>query len=149
MLLFAISQSLIWLQTNGQFIWPWWKRNTVLVAAVLGTIVSFFAIYGTKYVVEHFDGLLWPGRFIAFATGIVVFGLMTWFITGEGISVKTALSFGLAIVLIGIQLFVKWQTWFLQVLWQPWVDGFDFEINASIQNANILKSICLKSLSMA
>ena len=105
--MFALSQALIWLQTNGQFVWPWWKRNTILVAVGIGTVVSFLAIYGTKHVVEYFDGLLWPGRFIAFATGIFVFAIMTWFITGEGISMKTGISFVLAAVLIAIQLFVK------------------------------------------
>ena len=58
-------------------------------------------------VVEHFDGLLWPGRFIGFASGMVIFAGLTWLFLGEGITTKTMISLGLAFALICVQLFVK------------------------------------------
>ena len=63
-LLFTLGQTLIWIQTNGQFIWKWFDRNPLLLSIIFGTIISYLFIFATKYVVNYFDGLLWPGRFI-------------------------------------------------------------------------------------
>ena len=89
--LFTLGQSLIWLQTNGQFLWKWFD----------------IFIIATKHVVGHFDGLLWPGRFIAFGTGMVSFVILTWIFMGEGITTKTAISLVLATTLVSIQIFWK------------------------------------------
>jgi len=102
-----LGQGMIWIQTNGQFIWPWFKKNPVLVSIVTGSFISYIVIYATKLVVEHFDGLLWPGRFIGFASGMFIFAFMTWAFLGEGINFKTAISLVLAATLICVQLFVK------------------------------------------
>ena len=98
---------MIWIQTNGQFIWPWFKKNPLLVSIVTGSFISYIVIYATKLVVEHFDGLLWPGRFIGFASGMIVFAGLTWWFMNEGISMKTAISLFLAVALICVQIFVK------------------------------------------
>ena len=106
-LLFFLGQGLIWIQTNGQFIWPWFKKNPWPVAIGFGSVISYILIHATRMVVEHFDGLLWPGRFIGFASGMVVFAGLTWLFLGEGITTKTMISLGLAFALICVQLFVK------------------------------------------
>jgi hypothetical protein len=106
-LLFTLAQAIIWIQTNGQFVWPWFKRNPFLISLFGGTIISYIFIKGTALVAEHFDGLLWPGRFIGQATGIVVFALMTFVLLDEGVNTKTLISLILAIILIIVQLFWK------------------------------------------
>lgn len=106
-LLFFIGQSAIWFQTNGQFVWPWFKRNPFIVSVLFGTSISYTIIYGTKFMVEYYDGLLWPGRFIAFGSGIISFTFLTWYFLGEGITTKTIVSLVIACSLIGIQLFWK------------------------------------------
>jgi len=106
-LLFLLGQGLIWIQTNGQFVWPWFKKNPWPVAIGFGSIISYILIKATQQVVEHFDGLLWPGRFIGFASGIFIFTAMTWYFMNEGITTKTAVSLILTIVLISIQIFWK------------------------------------------
>lgn len=106
-LLFFIGQTLIWVQTNGQFVWPWFKKNPWPVAIGFGSIISYILIKATQQVVEHFDGLLWPGRFIGFGSGIISFTFLTWYFLGEGITTKTIVSLCLACSLIGIQLFWK------------------------------------------
>jgi len=106
-LLFFLGQSLIWIQTNGQFVWKSFKENPILLAFGFGTIISYLLIYATRYTVEYFDGILWPGRFIAFGTGIVAYALLTWFFLGEGITTKTAVSLGLSLSLILVQIFWK------------------------------------------
>lgn len=102
-----LGQAMIWIQTNGQFIWPVFKKNPIAVSIISGSIISYIVIYATRMVVEHFDGLLWPGRFIGFASGMVVFALMTWIFMGEGINAKTGISLLLALSLIGVQIFMK------------------------------------------
>ena len=39
LLLFTLAQAIIWIQTNGQFVWPWFKRNPFLVSLAGGTII--------------------------------------------------------------------------------------------------------------
>ena len=107
LLLFTLAQAIIWIQTNGQFVWPWFKRNPFLVSLAGGTIISYVFIKGTWLVAEYFDGQLWPGRFIGQASGIVIFALMTWFFLNEGINTKTTISLILATMLFGIQIFWK------------------------------------------
>lgn len=106
-ILFIIAQSLVWVQTNGQFVWPWFKKNPWLISITLGSVISYILIQATKFVVEHFDGLLWPSRFIAFSSGMFVFTIMTYYLIGEGINMKTGISLILATILIIIQLFWK------------------------------------------
>mgnify|MGYP006893289943 FL=1 len=106
-LLFFAGQAAIWFQTNGQFVWPWFKKNPFTVSVLFGTAVSYILIYGTKFMVEYYDGLLWPGRFIAFGSGIISFTFLTWYFLGEGITTKTIVSLTMACSLIGIQIFWK------------------------------------------
>ena len=106
-LLFFVGQTLIWVQTNGQFLWKWFDKNPLILSVAFGTIISYAFILGTKYIVGYFDGLLWPGRFIGFATGVFVFGILTWCFMGEGISTKTAISLVLATTLVCIQILWK------------------------------------------
>jgi len=39
-ILFFLGQSLIWFQTNGQFIWPWFKKNPLIISIIAGTTIS-------------------------------------------------------------------------------------------------------------
>ena len=105
--LFTICQSLIWFQTNGQFLWKWFEKNPIILSIGMGSIISYMFIFATKNVVEHFDGLLWPGRFIAFGVGMIAFFVLTWIFLGEGITLKTAISLLLATALVCIQILWK------------------------------------------
>ena len=107
MVLVFIGQTLIWYQTNGQFLWEWFKKNPLLLSIGIGSVVSYLFIMGTKYIVTYFDGLLWPGRFITFGMGILSFTFLTWLYMGEGITMKTFVSLLLAISLVSIQILWK------------------------------------------
>ena len=100
--LFAIAQSMVWFQTNGQFISEWIKRSPWTIS-LLGIPISYLYIRGTSFAYQHFNQL-WPGRILAFSVGIVIFMALTWILTGEGISLKTAISIFLALLIILIQL---------------------------------------------
>lgn len=106
-LLFTLAQAMIWIQTNGQFVWPWFKRNPLVISIIGGTFISYIFIKGTALVAEHFDGQLWPGRFLGQSSGIVIFALMTFIFLNEGINTKTLISLLLAVLLIGVQIFWK------------------------------------------
>lgn len=106
-LLFLLGQSMIWFQTNGQFVWPWFKRNPIIVALIGGSTISYMFIIATRYIAEYYDGQLWPGRFIGFAMGMVSFGLLTYFIMDEPLNQKTIISLSLSVLLIYVQLFWK------------------------------------------
>jgi|TARA_B110000503_G_scaffold141477_2_gene235166 hypothetical protein len=105
--LIFIGQALIWFQTNGQFVWDSFKRNPLGLAIVFGTIISYLLIKGTFFTVRYFDGLLWPGRFIAFGLGIISFTALTWYYLGEGFTTKTVISLLLAVLLVIIQILWK------------------------------------------
>ena len=104
--LYFVAQLIVWFQTNGQFIWPFFKKYPVIIALV-GSVAGYLFIIGTKYVAGYYGGLVWPGRFIGFSAGILSFTFLTWYFLGEGINLKTAVSLLLAVCLILIQLFWK------------------------------------------
>ena len=103
---FFIAHIAVWFQLNGQFKWDWFKNNEWILA-ICGIPISFLYLWGTKYAVNGFDGLLWPGRFVGFGIGMVVYAIFTGYFFNEGITPKTAISLGLALVLISVQLFWK------------------------------------------
>ena len=105
--LYFFGQTLIWYQTNGQFKWPWFDENPFLVSCIFAIPISYAFIIATKYVVGYFDGALWPGRFIGFATGMVSFAILTSVYMNEGINAKTAISLVLATALVAIQILWK------------------------------------------
>jgi hypothetical protein len=106
-ILFFLGQALIWIQTNGQFVSSWAKDNPFWMALIFSMPISYMFIYATTFVVGHFNGQLWPGRFIGFGTGMIVFSILTYLVMGEGITVKTLISLILATTLVAIQIFWK------------------------------------------
>ena len=103
---FFLGHIAVWFQLNGQFKWEWFKEHTFILA-LCGIPISFLYIWGTKYAVNGFDGLLWPGRFIGFGIGMVVYAIFTSYFFNEGITMKTAVSLSLCLMLITIQVFWK------------------------------------------
>ena len=105
--LFTVGQVLIWYQTNGQFKWKWFADHPFIIACIFAVPISYSFIIATKLIVVYFDGTLWPGRFIGFATGMMSFAILTSFYMNEGISAKTAVSLVLASALVAIQILWK------------------------------------------
>lgn len=105
--LFLLAQSLAWYQTNGQFVSEWFKNNPLLVSAIMGVPIGMGYIYGTNYIVNAFDGYLWPARILGFVTGIVSFTTLTYLHLKEGITIKTAVILGLASIIVLLQVFWK------------------------------------------
>lgn len=106
MVMFLVAHILAFYQLNGQFLWKSFVKNEWAVAAS-GIILSFFYIWGTKYVVEAFNGIMWPGRLIGFGVGMIVYAIMVSYYFNEGINLKTLTSLALATTLVFIQVFWK------------------------------------------
>ncbi len=106
--LFLLAQSLAWFQTNGQFISTWVKDHPILISGLMGIPVGASYIYGTTFIVEYFNGELWPARIVAFATGIFSFYILTLIFMKEGINVKTGTILILASMIIILQVFWKY-----------------------------------------
>ena len=104
--LFFLAHIVTWFQLNGQFLWKFFKENTFLLA-LTGIPISYLYIWGTKYTVESFDGILWPTRFIGFGVGIIIYALFVGLFFKEGITMKTFISLILAFSLVCIQVLWK------------------------------------------
>ena len=103
---FLLVQILTWFQLNGQFIWPWFKNN-VLILCLFGLPISWLYIEATRWGFIAFDGTLWPGRLLGFAMGMLTFAIFASVFLGEGLTTKTIISLVLATALVCIQVFWK------------------------------------------
>ena len=105
---FIVGHAFVFLQLNVQFFKTDWFRKNEIIVASAGVIISFFYIWGTKYTVGAFDGLLWPARFVGFSIGMVVYAFGVSYFFKEGITNKTFISLVLCVILVAIQ--VLWKT---------------------------------------
>lgn len=104
LVLVTIGQILAYIQLQGQFIWKWAERNTLMMI-LLGLPISFLLIEYTKKSTDYF-GEVWPGRLIGFAVGVIVFAIFSNYFLNEQISTKTLLCLILATAIVLIQLFL-------------------------------------------
>ena len=104
--IFLFVHILTWFQLNGQFFSEWFKNNNFILA-LFGIPISLLYIYGTKYCYVGFNNLTWPGRFIGFACGMIIFAVFSSLILNEGLTAKTGVSLLIATLLVGIQIFWK------------------------------------------
>ena len=105
-LLFLLGHIFVWMQLNGPILWPMLKKYKFLLA-LMGIPITYIFMEATRLTIEGFEGLFWPGRFVAFVCGITIFTLFTYLFKGEAITLKTATSLLLAFSIIIIQLFWK------------------------------------------
>ena len=105
--MFIIAQSLAWLQFNLQFKNPekfgpnWWGYY---VAAIPITLCFLWA---TKYGVHGMGGSLWANRFMGFAIGIIIYGILTQLFFNQPITPKVAIQMLLAVGILSIQFIMK------------------------------------------
>ena len=105
-LFYFVGQVITYYQLNGQFLWEWAKKNPLMMS-LLGIPVSLIFILATKYTVTAFEGIMWPQRFIGFASGIFIYAWGTSYYFNQPIDTKTMISLALALLLICVQVFWK------------------------------------------
>lgn len=101
-----MAQILTFIQLQGQFKFQWAKENPFYMS-LLGIPLSLLYLQSVKHLVQHFEGQLWPSRLLGFAIGAIVFTGMSWMWFREPLSLKTLICLGLALAIMGIQLFMK------------------------------------------
>jgi hypothetical protein len=100
-----IAQIVTWFQLNAQFLNPKFKDNPWLLLS--GIPITWLYLKATSLGVNAFEGQMWPQRLISFASGILIFTAMTYFVMGESINLKNLICLLLAFCIILIQIFVK------------------------------------------
>jgi multidrug transporter EmrE-like cation transporter len=101
-----MAQILTFIQLQGQFKFQWAKENPFYMS-LLGVPLSLLYLQSVKHLVAHFEGQLWPSRLLGFAIGAIVFTAMSWIWFKEPMTLKTLICLGLAVCIMGIQLFWK------------------------------------------
>ena len=105
-LIFMFGQCLVWFQVNAPILWSWGKTWKWLL--ILGGLpITWLFMSATEIAVTGFAGSFWPGRFMSFVSGMLIFTILTYMFCNEPITTKTAISLVLALALILIQLFWK------------------------------------------
>ena len=102
----VFAQIFTFIQLQGQFKFQWMKDNPIIMA-LFGFPLSLLYLLSVKHMVAHFEGQLWPSRLLGFAIGTVVFTGMSHIWFREPLSLKTLICLGLALCIMGIQLFWK------------------------------------------
>jgi hypothetical protein len=102
-----LAQVLVWLQLNGQFVWPWFKNNTTLTAVLFAIPISLLFTHYQKHAYVVFDQSLWSIRLFGFGFGMIIFFIMTLIFREESLNLKNALCIGLSAGIVLIQVFVK------------------------------------------
>ena len=104
MILFLLTNIIIWYQLNSQLVWEWAKTSKAMwFSALLGIPISLLFWWSTRIGYEAF-GNLWSIRFMGFATSMLTFPVMTYFYLGEVITLKTGITIILAIIIMLLQL---------------------------------------------
>lgn len=96
-----IAQVVTWFQLNLQFINERYKDNYWLLLS--GIPITWLFLKSTQLGVEAFNGEMWPQRLISFATGILIFTTMTYFVLGETLTPKNLVCLSLAVLIVLIQ----------------------------------------------
>lgn len=101
-----LGQIGVFLQLQGTMKFEILKNNTWLVL-LMGLPISWFFLKSVQNLVIWGEGQLWPSRIIGFSIGIVVFGVMSSLVFGEGLNTKTTICVLLSLLVVLIQIFWK------------------------------------------
>lgn len=98
-----LAQILTFLQLQGNIKWGFLQKYPILT--LLSSVpLSYLFLKSVEYLVKSFDGQIWPSRLIGFSIGIIVFGLMSYYIFKEPLTLKTVVCLILGMVILAIQI---------------------------------------------
>ena len=101
------AQLAAWFQSNSGILGGKMQENYVLIALILGPMVSLGFAVATRMLYAEVESL-WSIRFLGFGIGYLVFIPLTWYFLGEEIlTAKNIVSFLLCVALISTQFFMK------------------------------------------
>lgn len=103
LILIIAGNILSWFQLNLQFISDWWRDRPMITVVLFSTPAGAFFYYGWRFLVEYFEGNLWPPRLFSFGIGIIIFSTLAYMVKGEVLDKKTIACLFLSIIIILIQ----------------------------------------------
>ena len=80
----VVAQILTFLQLQGGLKYDWNKKYPITIL-LISVPISWLYIKSVGYIVEHYNGDLWPSRLIGFVIGVFIFSLMSSFLFKEPI----------------------------------------------------------------
>jgi hypothetical protein len=83
LLLFVVTQALVWFSVNLQFVNGYWRAKSFLITMCLGIPTSLCAYYASQYGYAALNGSAWGVRFLGFGMSYVVFPILTFALLGE------------------------------------------------------------------
>jgi len=102
-----VAQVAAWFQSNAGILGGKLQENYILLALMLGPIVSVMFAIATKMLYTEIESL-WSVRFLTFGIGYLVFIPLTWYFLGEQmLTAKNIISFILCLTLIIVQFLMK------------------------------------------
>lgn len=104
--LMTCTAFIIWFQTVAPIRFPEFLSKYLWVVYLLSLVTGIFFVEASKIGVKLFD-TAWALRFLGFAINTIVFGILTYFAMGEGLSTKNAICLGLSLVIVLVQCFVN------------------------------------------
>lgn len=103
---YTVSQIFTFYQLQGH-LWNKWIKENPFMMTLIGVPITYYVILASRNMVDLWDGQTWPNRIIGFCLGVIVFGIMSWFLLKEPVTLKTLVCLSLSFVILGIQLFWK------------------------------------------
>lgn len=103
--LMSITAFIIWFQTVAPIRFPIFLSKYLWIVYLLSLVTGILFVEASKIGATLFDSA-WSLRFLGFAINTIVFAVFTYFAMNEGLSLKNAISMGLAVVIILVQGFV-------------------------------------------
>jgi hypothetical protein len=94
------------MQLQGAIKYGWYEKYMWVI--LLSSIpISYLYIVAVRMYVDGFNGQIWPSRLIGYATGIIIFTLMSIILFGEHMTLKNGVCLVLSFLIVLIQLFWK------------------------------------------
>ena len=103
-LVFTLAQVISWFSSYSQFVWPFCKEYSYIIAVLLQIPATILFVYGIKEGYEIF-GNAWSIRFLVFCLSYIVMPFLFWLFMGEKIfTIKNILSAHLSFLIVWIQI---------------------------------------------
>ena len=99
-----VAQILTFLQLQGNVKYGWYEKYPWIILGI-SVPISWLYIKSVEAIVSYYNGELWPSRLIGFCIGIIVFSLMSRYLFGVEMTLKTIICLGFAASILGIQIF--------------------------------------------
>jgi len=106
-LLFIVTQTLVWFSVNLQFVSEYWKTKSFLITVGLAIPTSVCAYYASQYGYSALSESAWGVRFLGFGMSYIVFPVLTYALLGESFfTAKVLICTLLSVCILLVQVYL-------------------------------------------